>query len=162
MIASALGARVVAVDVNREALLRAENLGAEHTVDASLTEDVAGLIRSVTDGGAQVSLDALGSPVTASNSVLCLRKRGRHVQVGLLAGGPTPLPMDTVIARELEIVGSHGLGAHDYPQMLDMIESRRIDPGLLLDRELSLDEVPEALISMRDFTGSGIAVVTKF
>jgi alcohol dehydrogenase len=70
--------------------------------------------------------------------------------------------MDTVIARELEIVGSHGLGAHDYPQMLDMIESRRIDPGLLLDRELSLDEVPEALISMRDFTGSGIAVVTKF
>jgi alcohol dehydrogenase len=162
MIASALGARVVAVDVNPEALLRAKSLGVEHTVDASLTEDVAGFIRSVTDGGAQVSLDALGSPVTASNSILCLRKRGRHVQVGLLAGGPTPLPMDAVIARELEIVGSHGLGAHDYPQMLDMIESRQIDPGLLLDRELSLDEVPVALISMRDFAGSGVAVVTKF
>jgi alcohol dehydrogenase len=70
--------------------------------------------------------------------------------------------MDVVIARELEIVGSHGLGAYDYPRMLDMIESRQIDPGVLLDRELSLDEVPAALISIRDFTGSGVAVVTKF
>ena len=162
MIASALEARVVAVDVKVSALRRAKELGAEVLIDASVTADVAGMIREVTHGGARVSLDSLGSPVTASNSVLGLCKQGRHVQVGLLNEGPTPLPMDAVIARELELVGSHGLAAHDYPGMLALIASGQLELGLLLDRELSLDEVPAALAAMRDFSGTGVTVVTRF
>jgi alcohol dehydrogenase len=162
MIASALGARVVAVDIKSSALDRALGLGAEHTIDASATSDVVGLIREVTDGGARVSLDALGDPVTASSSILGLGKRGRHVQVGLLSQGPTPLPMDAVIARELEVVGSHGLAARHYPEMLQLIESENLDPGRLIDQELTLNQVPAALTAMREFAATGITVVTKF
>jgi alcohol dehydrogenase len=162
MIAVALEARVVAVDIREQALARARDLGAEMTVDGASSEDPAAVIRELTQGGAHLSLDSLGSPATASSSIHSLRKRGRHVQVGLLSDGPTPLPMDAVIARELEILGSHGLAAGDYAELLALIESGRVDPGLLVDREISLDQVPEELIAMRNFSGDGVAVVTRF
>ena len=117
MIGAALGARVLAVDVSAAARARARELGAEAAVDAG-TADMPAAIGEVTGGGAHVSIDALGSPAVAADSVTCLRRRGRHVQVGLLPGGPVPLPMDLIIARELEIYGSHGMAARDYPAML--------------------------------------------
>jgi alcohol dehydrogenase len=162
MVASVHGQRVVAIDINEAALSRALDLGAEVVIDSGSVEDVPGFIRQTTDGGAHVSLDTLGSQITASNSMLGLRKRGRHVQVGLLSDGPTPVPMDAVIARELEVIGSHGMAAHDYPQLLALIESGRIDPGALVEREISLDEVPEAMAAMNGFVGSGITVATRF
>ena len=67
-------------------------LGAEHLVDATTDPDAAATIRQLTGEGAMVSIDALGSPETAAASVRCLRRRGRHVQAGLLLGGATPLP----------------------------------------------------------------------
>jgi alcohol dehydrogenase len=85
MIGAALGARVVAVDVSAAALDRAGELGAEIMVNAG-DADVATVIGEVTGGGAHASLDALGSPAVAATSVRCLRRRGRHVQVGLLPG----------------------------------------------------------------------------
>jgi alcohol dehydrogenase len=162
MIAAALGMRVVAIDIHVAALRRAQDLGAVAAIDASSTGDIPGLVREITGGGASVSLDTLGSTTTASNSILGLCKHGRHVQVGLLSEASTPLPMGVVVARELEIVGSHGLAAGDYPELLTLIAAGRIDPGLLLQREVSLDEVPEALAAMRGFSGVGVAVVTRF
>ena len=116
MIANALGARVVAVDINDEALKKASELGASDLMNANNSNDVAGEIKELTRGGAHVSLDALGHPETCFNSVANLRKRGRHVQVGLMAGSNRypKIPMDQVIANELEIVGSHGMQAHKY------------------------------------------------
>ncbi|MCH1991082.1 zinc-binding dehydrogenase, partial [Achromobacter xylosoxidans] len=83
MIAHALGARVVAVDVSEEALRSAAALGADAVVDARDGAVVA-RVRDVTGGGAHVSLDALGSAATCLSSIAGLRPRGRHVQVGLL------------------------------------------------------------------------------
>jgi D-arabinose 1-dehydrogenase-like Zn-dependent alcohol dehydrogenase len=79
--------------------------------------------------GAHVSVDARGSPATAACSVRCLRRRGRHVQVGLLLDGPTPIPMDLVVARELEIYGSHGMAARDYPPVMTMVADGTLRPG---------------------------------
>src|SRR3712207_7265108 len=74
---------------------------------------VADLVTELTGGGAHVSLDALGAAVTCENSVRSLRPRGRHVQVGLLppAQGRPAVPMDLVVARELQVLGSHGMAA---------------------------------------------------
>ena len=94
---------------------------------------------TITGGGAHVSIDALGSPALAADSVRCLRRRGRHVQVGLLPGGPVPLPMDLVIARELEIYGSHGMAARDYPAMLAMVADGTLRPGLLVGDVIGLE-----------------------
>ena len=160
LIGVALGARVVAVDVSPAALERAGELGAEAIVDAR-SADPAVAVAEITGGGADVSLDALGSPVTAANSVRCLRRRGRHVQVGLLLGGPTPVPMDLVVARELEIYGSHGMAADDYPAMMAMVADGTLRPGLLTGKVTGLEDVGRALAAMDEPTGpvAGITVV---
>src|SRR5690606_22179939 len=85
MIAKAMGANVVAIDLTEEKLAFARELGAVATVNGS-SGDVPAAVREVTGGGAHVSLDALGHPATCFNSVANLRRRGRHVQVGLLLG----------------------------------------------------------------------------
>jgi D-arabinose 1-dehydrogenase-like Zn-dependent alcohol dehydrogenase len=162
MIASALGARVVAVDVADAALDWACDLGAEAVVDAGRVPDPAATIREITDGGARVSVDALGSPATAVASVCCLRRRGRHVQVGLLLGSAStpPIPMDRVIARELEIYGSHGMAAHEYPPMLALVASGTLRPDLLLGKVIGLEEAGTALAAMdRPSPSAGITVI---
>lgn len=164
MIAVALGAQVVGVDVNDEALTLARRLGAMHTLNAAQTDDVPGAIRELCDGGAHVSVDALGSTETCRNSILCLRKQGRHVQVGLLVGSQSepPLPMAQVIARELTMLGSHGMPAHDYPELLGMIRSGRLHPRQLVSRRIALSEAPRALEAMGGFETAGVTVIDRF
>jgi D-arabinose 1-dehydrogenase-like Zn-dependent alcohol dehydrogenase len=159
LIGVALGARVVAVDVSAAALDRACELGAEAAVAAGAA-GVAAEIAYVTGGGAHVSIDALGSPAVAAESVRCLRRRGRHVQVGLLPGGPVPLPMDLVIARELEIYGSHGMAARNYPPMMAMLADSTLRPGLLVGEVIGLEDTGRALAAM-DHPGSttGMTIV---
>jgi alcohol dehydrogenase len=160
-IGTALGARVVAVDVSAPALAMAADLGAEAGIDATGLDaaEVAAAVWHVTDGGAHVSLDALGSGPTCNGSVLSLRPRGRHVQVGLLPE-PTVLPMDRVIARELEIYGSHGLAAHSYPELLALVAAGRLQPGRLVTMEIGLEDAAEALRTVG--TTPGITVITTF
>lgn len=162
MIGVALGARVVAVDVASPARERALQLGAQAVVDPARHPDVTQRIRDLTDGGAHVSLDALGSPATAVASVRCLRRRGRHVQVGLLLGDAStpPLPMDQVVAHELEIYGSHGMAAHEYPALLALIEDGTLQPGRLIGEVIGLQDAGRALAALDDASRSaGMTVV---
>lgn len=160
MIAAALGARVIAVDIDPVALARAHDVGAELLVRADQV-DVVETIRDLTSGGADVSLDTLGSTVTAVNSVACLRVQGRHVQVGLLAGADRrpPMPMELVIARELELVGSHGMAAHNYPAMLAMIADGRLAPDRLVARTVTLEQAPAELVALGERGAGGMVVV---
>jgi alcohol dehydrogenase len=161
MVAAAIGARPVAVDVSDEALALARQFGAVHVINASQASDVADAIRDLTQRGADASLDALGSGATAANSLRCLRPRGRHVQVGLLAGDEARprLPMELVIARELEIRGSHGLAATDYAPLLQLIVSGRLPVQRLVQRTIRLDEAPGEMAAMGQFVRSGITVI---
>jgi alcohol dehydrogenase len=160
-IAVAAGARVVAVDISAGALALAASLGAAATVDASGLDAAAvgAAIREVTDGGAGVSLDALGSETTCAGSVLSLRPRGRHVQVGLLPP-VAAVPMGRVVALELELYGSHGMAAHAYPELLDLVASGRLRPELLITREIGLDDAAAALQDVG--STPGITVITSF
>ncbi len=164
MIGRALGASVVAVDVDEAKLRRAAELGAAVGVDARRVPDVAAAVRDATGGGAHVSMDALGHPKTAFASVDCLRRRGRHVQVGLLLAEQAhpPLPMDRVVGRELAILGSHGMAAHTYPEMLRMVEAGQLAPDLLVGRRIALEEAIDALVSMDRFPGTGMTVIDRF
>ncbi|UUU22222.1 zinc-dependent alcohol dehydrogenase family protein [Streptomyces sp. DSM 40750] len=161
MIAAASGARVIAVDVSPQALDLARKFGAAECVDASTGADTAEAIRDLTAGGAHLSLDALGSPVTCAASVNSLRRRGRHIQVGLLPSetGTTPVPMARAIALELELLGSHGMAAHAYPQMLELVRAGILRPDLLVTSTITLDEAPAALAAMDTAPGSGVTVI---
>lgn len=150
MIARAAGAGVVAVDIDPQALALARELGADVTLDARDAADIPAAIHEATGGGAHVSIDALGHRATCANSVRCLRRQGRHVQAGLLTGDDAspPVPMDVVIARELAILGTHGMAAHRFPALLAMIADGRLSPDHLIRHRISLDAVPEALMTM--------------
>ncbi|HWR67135.1 MAG TPA: zinc-dependent alcohol dehydrogenase family protein [Bellilinea sp.] len=164
MIANAIGARVVAIDISPEKLALAQLLGAEAVVNGKDTDDVVGAVKEITGGGAHVSLDALGSLVTCFNSVANLRKRGKHIQVGLMLGGQNnpPVPMDKVIGNELEILGSHGIQAYRYPALIDMIVTGKLHPELLVQRTISLEESLDELVNMDSFSSNGVTVITKF
>ena len=164
MIANALGAQVVAIDIDPAKLALARELGALAVVDGSTVADVPEAVREITRGGAHVSLDALGHPVTCVNSVLSLRRRGKHVQVGLMLADQAtpPVPMDRVIAHELELLGSHGMQAHRYGAMLDMVQSGKLAPKRLVGQQIALDDAPEALMTMDRFQSVGATVITRF
>lgn len=164
MIANTIGANVVAIDISEEKLSLAKALGAVATVNASQVSNVIEAVIEITKGGAHVSLDALGHPTTCFNSISNLRKRGKHIQVGLmLAEQSTPaIPMSKVIAHELEILGSHGMPAHRYDALFAMIEAGKLKPEKLIGRTITLEQSIDALVNMDKFEGAGVTVVTEF
>lgn len=163
-IASAYGAHVVGIDIDDEKLAVARSLGARETIHAKRDGHAADAVAKRTGGGAHIAIDALGSSETCLQSVRCLRKRGRHIQVGVMAGpdSETPIPMGMVMGRELELLGSHGMQAHRFDAVFEMMTSGKIDPGKLVARTISLREVPEAIERMAGFEGAGITVIDDF
>jgi alcohol dehydrogenase len=164
MIAQALGAQVIAIDIKDESLELATELGAVATINASLADDVVDRVKTISHGGVHVSIDALGSEITCFNSVSNLRKRGKHIQVGLMTGDHknSSVPMDKVLADELEIIGSHGMQAHRYPGMLEMIKTGKLQPEKLIEKTISLQDVATALPGMNNFDNTGVWVITSF
>ncbi|UDL07109.1 zinc-dependent alcohol dehydrogenase family protein [Marinobacter sp. CA1] len=164
MIANAVGANVIAIDIDDKKLALAKNLGAVATLNGAAVADVPEAVIELTKGGAHVSLDALGHPMTCFNSIQNLRPRGKHIQVGLMLGDHTTpqVPMAKVIGKELEVLGSHGMQAYRYGAMLDMISSGKLDPSRLVGNRISLEEAPEALINMDKFQSLGATVITSF
>lgn len=164
MIAKALGAEVIAIDIDDETLALSRSLGASHTINASKVGNVDDQVKEITNGGAHVSIDALGSQTTCFNSIANLRKRGKHIQVGLMTGNHQhpKVPMDMVLANELEVIGSHGMQAYRYPQMLDMIKSGSLQPEKLIERCISLEEAASALPNMDKFEAKGVFVINSF
>ena len=164
MIATALGANVIAVDIAEEKLARARQLGAATTINASSVTNVPDAVRDLSGGGAHVSLDAIGNAAVCYNSIDSLRKRGRHIQVGLLVDDDADprVPMGKVLANELELLGSHGMQAHRYAEMLRMIDAGNLAPERLVGKTISLEESIPALMSMNDFDTTGVTVITRF
>jgi len=160
MIATALGARVVAVDRNPAALDVARSLGADHVVEAD-GRDIPAAVHELTGGGAHVAVDAVGSEQTCADAIHSLRRRGRHVQIGLLppVDGHPRVPMARVIAWELDVLGSHGMAAADYPGMLALIESGALDPERLIERVIDLDEAARMLPGFDRATPAGMTMI---
>jgi alcohol dehydrogenase len=161
MIGRAIGARIVAVDVNPAALERARELGAEHLVAGNDSRPIVRQIRDITEGGAHVSIDAVGGHTTCLQSIHSLRKQGCHVQVGLMVGSDahTPLPMHAVIAKELRIIGSHGMAAASYGPLLDWISQGILEPSRLVSQRVPLEAIPDLLPLMPQNRHVGMTVM---
>jgi alcohol dehydrogenase len=164
MIAAAFDAKVIAIDINDDALEMAVMAGARATVNARSSESVVEEVCAISQGGVHLSLDALGTSETCYNSIANLRKRGRHVQVGLMAGDDyhPALPMELVIGNELEIVGSHGMQAFEYERMLRMIEDGRLQPDKLVRQTVSLERAAETLGKPGDLQVAGVTIINRF
>ena len=163
MIARAAGARVIAVDVTDEKLALARAAGAEVLVNAAAGPVVEAILEA-TGGGVHLSLDCLGHSALLANSVACLRRRGRHVQLGLMVGEHVrpPVDMGRVIALELEILGSHGMQAFRYDATFAMIAAGALDPETLIGDRIGLEEAVDVLTTMDTRIEPGIPVITRF
>ncbi len=163
MIGRSLGARLVAVDVSGPALDAARAAGAEVTIHAAdvSPDDVASMISDATGGGAHASIDAIGGAAPSHASIMGLRRRGRHVQVGLMAGDAAraPMPFDRVLGWELDVLGSHGMSARSYPAMLAMVADGRLPVDELVSRTVWLDDAIDHLV---DPDSTGITVIDRF
>jgi alcohol dehydrogenase len=162
MIASVYGAKVIAVDINELNLQKAKSFGAEYTINAT-KEEVVDKVREITNGGANLSMDALGSHETSTNSINCLAKKGKHIQVGIL-GSEKNIIVSTadLIAKEIEIIGSHGMPIADYNIIFDLIASKKIDPSLLIDRTVKLEHVHQEMLKMDTYSNSGMVIIDQF
>ncbi|WP_197725602.1 alcohol dehydrogenase catalytic domain-containing protein [Actinoplanes sp. OR16] len=160
MIARALGARVIAVDRNPEALAVAAALGAEHTLPTT-SADIPGTVAALTGGGSHVAVDAVGSEQTCADAILSLRRRGRHVQIGLLppVDGHPRVPMARVIGWEIDVLGSHGMAAADYPEMMKLIDDGLLQPQDLISRTVGLAEAATLLPEFDSATTAGMTMI---
>jgi alcohol dehydrogenase len=159
-VAAHMGARVIAVDIEPGRLALARELGAEAVIDARSSDPVAAT-RDLTHGGAHVSVDALGSAGTAAQGVLSLRRRGRHLQLGLLLGDDsTPrIPLQAAIKHELRILGSHGMQARRYPEMLSFVERSGLPLEKLIGERRPLEDAGSVLASMGSFAPTGVTIL---
>jgi D-arabinose 1-dehydrogenase-like Zn-dependent alcohol dehydrogenase len=159
MIAKALGADVIAVDPNPGARDKALELGASRAIDSA---DVLGELSPTASDRPHVTIDALGDPEVAGIAMAALRPQGRHVQVGLLPNnGFASVPAKTVIAKELEIVGSHGMAATDFPKLIDLVVEGRLMPQRLIGDEVDLQDGINAMVEMSEKSPVGMTVITS-
>lgn len=164
-IASALGGNVIAVDLHDDKLEMATELGATETVNVTEVADVPGTVQAITDGGADVSVDALGIAETCQNSVDSLGLFGQHIQIGLTTkeeGGFVSLPTDKMVRNEIEFIGSHGMQPTRYHEIFRMVENEQIHPEAVVTRRVALDEVNDRLTAMTNYETRGIEVITEY
>lgn len=164
MIAAALGARVLAVDISKDALDKAMSMGANAALNITGVDNVGQAVRELTGGGAHVSIDALGISATFENSLRSLRKLGRHVQIGMPVGqhATVSLPLlELVYARQLTLHGTRGLAGPGFAPLLDMIKAGRLDPGQLVTRRIPLSQTGKVLSEMDHRQPAGVTVIDR-
>ena len=161
LIARALGAVVMVIDINAQACELAERLGANYTT-TKLTEGKVRMLQQEY-GGAAVFVDAVGLPHAVNLSLRLLHRRGKFVQVGLLDPqlkwefSPAKL-----IAHEIEIIGSHGIQSHRYEFMLQFLEDGSIDLDQLIRKRCTLQEGITQMVAMGANHHWGVDVITDF
>jgi len=159
-IARALEASIVyAVDINRERLSRAEQLGAIPIL-ADKQDPVAVLRKLTFNRGVDVSLDLVGLPQTASQAVQSLTVFGRAVMVGLSGESVDIQPYTELVCKEAEIIGSSDHLLSELPELLDLVLKKKLNLGSIVTGTVPLREqaINKVLDDLEQF-GAGIRTV---
>src|SRR6185503_12840981 len=105
--------------------------------------DVVDEVKRLTGGGADVSIEALGTPQTFETSLRCLRPGGTLSSLGVYAG-KLEVPYDAFAAG----LGDHRIvttlcpgGKERMRRLLSLVQSGRFDPTLLITHRFTLDEI---------------------
>lgn len=143
-LAKLAGATVIGVDLDPVNLERAREWGADDVVDASDGKP-AKAIRALTGGGVDRSFEFVGAVDTVDQAVKCLAPGGRATVVGLTPERMQLLPEALFVAQELEVVGSFGSTPQDLNELVDLLESGRLDLSRSITHRFDLEGFPEAL-----------------
>lgn len=157
-IAQAVGARVIAVDLSEEKLQVAAKLGAAGTVKAGPGTDVGKSVRAIAGDGADVAIEAVGSPATVNSAMGTLRRGGRLCLIGYSAES-APVPLNKIMFLEQSLVGSLGCRPVDYPKVIDLVRRGKVLLDPVISAELPLDRIEEGLGRLR--RGEGLRTVIE-
>ncbi|MBB3971844.1 alcohol dehydrogenase catalytic domain-containing protein [Hansschlegelia beijingensis] len=167
-IAAAMGALVVAIDTKDSALEASKALGASYAINSSgLTpfEVRESLDKLVGSRGADVAIDAMGGQNSTLTSLHTLAKGGRLCVAGLTTQddrGEITLPIDMLVFKEWSLVGTLGNPHSDYPELLRLVDSGKLQPSKLITEEVGLKDVQSVFDRMPSFKTEGFVVVTDF
>jgi len=134
-------AEIVATDVTAAALAMALRVGADRAIDVG-TNAQAMTPFAADKGYFDVALECSGNVQALTAALHAVRAGGTIVQVGL-AGGEIPLPVNTVVAKEISLKGTFRFDA-EFGFAVDLISRRAIDVSPLLTETLPLDRAVEA------------------
>lgn len=148
--AAAAGGMVIAVDLVDKKLDIAKKLGAQHTLNASGKEDKALLkeIKTLTGGGADIAIEAIGNPKTIELASSAVKAGGLHCQVGYTHHS-VPLNAARLMFREIEIKGSLGCRPVDYPKIIEMVKTEKIQLRPVISYKFKLDDINDAFDVLR-------------
>ena len=147
--ASRLGAqRIVMLGRHESRLALARQFGATDVVTARGEEAVAE-VRELTSGGVDAALECVGNQQSFETALGVVRDGGRVGYVGVPAG-VKGVNLGSIFRRNIGIVGGIAPARAYIPELLEDVLAGRLDPGPVLDRSYSLDDVPQAYQDMQE------------
>ncbi len=158
-LATAMGARVIALDVSPQRLARAKAFGAAEVINPTQI-DALQAIKELTHGlGAHASLDASSSPQARRQSVQCVRTWGKACFVG--EGGQVELDVSPdLLRRQVTLIGSWTFSTVGQQECTDFVADRKIDVDSLFTHRWRLDQGEEAYrIFDQQQSGKGVFLV---
>jgi alcohol dehydrogenase len=134
-------AHIIAIDKAESRLQSAKLFGADTTVLAD--QDPAAVVGSLTGGlGADVVMEAVGTPATFELCTSLVRPGGRVANIGV-HGKPATLHLEDLWIRNVTI--TTGLvDTYSTPKLLDMLVAGQLDTGHMVTHRFALDEIMQA------------------
>jgi S-(hydroxymethyl)mycothiol dehydrogenase len=143
---------IIAVDVDARKLDWAKHFGATHVVNSRET-DAVDSIRALTGGfGADIVIDAVGSPETYEQAFYARDLAGTVVLVGVPSpGSEITLPLQEIFGRGGALKSSwYGdcLPSRDFPMLVDLARQGRFPLADFVTETIGLEDVEKAFEKM--------------
>lgn len=139
------GARTIAIGLGAERMALARELGAEATIDAAETPDIAAKVAEITGSGANVVFELVGASATLKAATAMLARRGRLVLIGYTQADYQVHPIELIV-REAQVIGSVGSTLQDLHEAVDLL-SRGVFRSTI-DMTLPLEQFEEGLAAV--------------
>ncbi|ARM75048.1 zinc-binding dehydrogenase [Acidianus manzaensis] len=138
--------RIIAVGTKKWKLDRAMELGATDVIN-SKEVDPANTIKTITNGGADVVIEAGGNEQTINIAMNSVRLGGRVILVGLPpVSAEIPFKVANIVRNGITIIGNYGGRPRvDMPRLLDLVKLGKYDPTKLVTGKFKLEEINEAV-----------------
>lgn len=136
--------------------------GADETVDMTSGVDVAAEVKRLTDGGADVVIEATGAGSVISSVTDYCKKGGKIIQYGIPGDDETvTIPVKKLVTEELTLYGAVGNTKAWYP-LIEMIASGRLNVEQMVTHKFKLEDIDKAFDLYRNRNKELIKAVIEF
>lgn len=141
--ATAMGGRVIALDVNPDRLREAREFGADTVVDTSKVDALEAVLEYTGGKGAPYVVDTSGSDRGGLDAVRCAAKWGQVVFVGM-GGNVTVNVTDHLIRKQLRVHGSWTFSKALQQECAEFSAKHEVDIDKLFSHKWRLENINEA------------------